>query len=144
MNYQCKIFYFCLALIYNCHIPVSCVNVTVVYLTEESVEGGFVFIAGVKKTSGLVDRAISKAKEIVGDSVNLNFIINPVPIFTCTSLQFGAIISELYYKNDIHAIVGPGWYYTIKVLALHETLIRLLFVSVISGTRYRVIVTGPL
>ena len=114
MNYQCKLLYICLVLINKCHAPVSCVNVTVVYLTEESVEGGFVFIAGVKKTSGLVDRAISKAQEIVGDSVNLNFIINPVPIFSCTSLQFGAIISELYYTNDIHAIVGPGWYYTIN------------------------------
>ena len=110
MNFQCSIFYFCFVLIYHCHIPASCVNVTVVYLTEQSTQEGRVFIAGLKRTSGLVDRAVSKAREIVGDSVNLNFIVNPVEISGCTSLKFGAIISELYYNNDIHAIVGPGWY----------------------------------
>ena len=80
-------------------------NVTVAYLTESSIQD---IPFTINRTIGLVNSAMDKAREIVGDKINLTFVVRYADIPGCTSLKFGALASELYYNMKIDAIIGPG------------------------------------
>ena len=98
------IFFLCL----NNVVSACCVNVTVAILMERSSKTDMPFL--INRTLGLVNTATAKSKEIVKHSANLNFILRYADVPACTSLKWGALASELYHNNDIHAVIGPGLY----------------------------------
>ena len=106
MNFQMRsfwlIFIFCT---WNNCVSSYELNVTVAYLTESSIQD---IPFTINRTIGLVNSAMDKAREIVGDKINLTFVVRYADIPGCTSLKFGALASELYYNMKIDAIIGPG------------------------------------
>ena len=82
-----------------------CINMSVAILMDRSPRD-LPFI--INRTIGVINIGIEKAREIVKDSVNLNFILRYADVPTCSSLKFGALAAGVYHSNEIHAIIGPG------------------------------------
>lgn len=85
---------------------VCCVNITVALVHERSAGEDLPFT--INRTIGILQMAMTKAKEIVQGTVKLNFIIRPADTIGCTTLQFGALVAELYHRDKIDAVIGPG------------------------------------
>ena len=82
-----------------------CINMSVAILMDRSPRD-LPFI--INRTIGVINIGMEKAREILKDSVNLNFILRYADVPTCSSLKFGALAAEVYHNNEIHAIIGPG------------------------------------
>ena len=82
------------------------VNITVALVHERSAGEDLPFT--INRTIGILQIAMAKSREIVQETVNLNFIIRPADTRGCTTLQFGALVAELYHRDNIDAVIGPG------------------------------------
>ena len=94
-----------LILTMNC-VKACCVNITVAVLLERSAVLDFPF--QINRTIGLIEIAINKSRDILQQSVHLEFIIRHADVTTCTALEWGALAADIYHNNEIHAIIGPG------------------------------------
>ena len=82
-----------------------CVNITVAVLLERSVND---IPFSINRTIGLIEIAINKSRDMLQQSVHLEFIIRYADVPTCTALEWGALAADIYHNNEIHAIIGPG------------------------------------
>ena len=87
-------------------VSVHSVNVTVALVHERSVVVDIPFT--INRSIGILEIAMKKSQEIVQGTVNLNFIIKPADTKGCTALKFGALVAELYHRDKIDAVIGPG------------------------------------
>ena len=88
------------------YVKACCVNITVAVLLERSAVLDFPF--QINRTIGLIEIAINKSRDILQQSVHLEFIIRYADVTTCTALEWGALAADIYHNNEIHAIIGPG------------------------------------
>ncbi|XP_045198693.2 atrial natriuretic peptide receptor 1-like isoform X2 [Mercenaria mercenaria] len=83
-----------------------CVNITIGLLLERSVDVDFPF--SINRTRGLISVAINQTQELLKNIVNLDYIIMPVDVPTCTAMEWGAAFAEMYFTHKPHVLIGPG------------------------------------
>ena len=109
MSVQAGLSYFLVVFMSASNIGQGCrVNITVAVLVESSSVLDFPF--QINRTVGIIEQATEKARDILAGTAHLEFIIRQADVPTCTSLLWGALVADVYYGNDIHAIIGPGKY----------------------------------
>ena len=84
----------------------SYVNITIAVLNERSSVTDYP--SSNNRTIGVIERAMNKSREILQHVANVEFIIKNLDYPICTNSHWGAMIAELYYRQNINAIIGPG------------------------------------
>ena len=119
MNLWAKSVLLGLAILYCGRANACCENITIAVLTERSALVDFP--SQLNRTIGLIERAMNKTREILQHVANVEFIIKNMDFPGCTDSHWGALLAELYYVNQINAIVGPGMYFQPKLLLVYCT-----------------------
>ena len=73
---------------------------------ERSVNMDFPF--SINRTHGLISIAKNHTRHIVGNKTNLEFIVMPVDVTTCSAMDWGAAFAEMYFHYRPHVLIGPG------------------------------------
>ena len=91
------------------------VNITIAYLSERS--STFDLPTMYNRTIGLVDIASKRAQEIVQHSVHLKTVVRTADISGCTALHWGALAAEVYYSQEINAVIGFGKFIILNLVS---------------------------